>query len=113
MRCLAEGSQQPAETSVTIAVASLAIGWLKQRLKVLRLASLDAVGLSGPLPWTKNGDLGSRRRSRKLPLSQAHSGGVGPRIGVVAPETPKLNWMRRFVVVTGHAAGNNTGVDTR
>ncbi len=81
MRCLAEGSQQPAETSVTISVASLAIGWLKQRLKVLRLASLDAVGLSGPLPWTKNGDLGSRRRSRKLPLSQAHSGGVGPRIG--------------------------------
>ncbi len=81
MGCLAEGSQQPAETSVTIAVASLAIGWLKQRLKVLRLASLDAAGLSGPLPWTKNGDLGSRRRSRKLPLSQAHSGGVGPRIG--------------------------------
>ena len=60
-----------------------------------------------------NGDRGSRRRWRKLPLSKARSGGAGPRTGVVAPLTPKLIWMSRFVVLARRTAGNDTGVSTR
>ena len=44
MRRLADGLQQPAETSVPISVASLAIGCLKQRLKVVKHKQ------AGPIP---------------------------------------------------------------